>query len=554
MTHGNWNTAADSELLEACRNGETEAYAVLWERHHRAGEAAARGIAPTLDAGDLVSGAYLKILELIADGRGPTGAFRPYLYRVIRTLAADTYRSPEESSDELDAIPDLTEAGPWEDGAFDRNAAAQAFAGLNERWQAVLWYTVVEGMPPREAAVLLGMSANSVSALASRAREALQSGWVEAHVNRELAAAECQTTLANLQRYERGKLTAALRRDVEAHLDHCETCPRAVAEYSFLNQKLALVLASLFVGGGAAGSLLGAFGQSAPAMAATAVAAGSGSSGVSASALPAAGGSTGSAGSGGLGTGGSTLAGVITGPVGIIAGVAAAAIAVIAGGAIVLANVLGGGGSDATAVEASTSEVQPESKPSAKPETVEPKSSTPAPDTDAPVAEVPEIVDPDPAVPTDPNRDPGVSTPVPSVDPVPTPTPTPDPEPEPEPEPEPQVDPTLLPGAPVCSSSQNGVGGTFLYGLASRALQSASIRVLPAADATPVVLPESVVRTWSGRLWMSNSVTPLSQWPGLSTAPSPLDPVAPSILEIQVTDLAGKVSPWTRIDMSGCMP
>ncbi len=551
MTHKTWKTAADSELLDACRDGETEAYAVLWERHHQAGEAAARGIAPWLDAGDLVSGAYLKILELIADGRGPTGAFRPYLYRVIRTLAADEYRSPEDASDELDAIPDLTEAGPWEDGAFDRNAAAQAFAGLNERWQAVLWYTVVEGMPPRKAAVLLGMSANSVSALAVRAKEALQSGWVEAHVNRELAAAECQTTLTHLQRYERGKLTAALRRDVEAHLARCETCPGAVAEYSFLNQKLALVLASLFVGGGAAGSLLGAFGQAAPAMATGGAAGGAAvsASGSATGAGAAAGGGSGSA--GGLGAGGSTAVGVLTGPAALIAGVAVAAVAVIAGGAIVLSNVLGGSGPDATAAESTTSEVPAEAEPSAKPEpatTTAPKPSTPAPTTDTPVPEVPEVVVPDPTVRADPPRDPGTGTTTPPVDPTPTPTPTPTPDPDPDP----TVDPTLTPGVPACSTSQNGVGGTFVYGLASRALDGARVRVTQFPSTTPVMLPASVVKTWSGALWMSNSITPLSQWPGLADSPGFTDAVNPAVIEIQLTGRDGRVSAWTELDLSNC--
>ena len=238
MARNTWTTELDSELLEASRSGDNNAYAVLWERHHRAGLTAARSIAPRLDPSDLVSESYLRILELVQNGRGPTGAFRPYLYRVIRTVAADTYRPNEEASDRLEDIPDLTEAGPWEDGAFDRNSAAQAFAGLSERWQSVLWYTVVEGLPPREAAVLLGMSANGVSALAIRAREALQSGWVEAHVDRALADAACQFTLEHLQRYQRGKLTAAVTREVELHLDTCETCPKALAEYSTLNTRV----------------------------------------------------------------------------------------------------------------------------------------------------------------------------------------------------------------------------------------------------------------------------------------------------------------------------
>lgn len=234
-----WKAASDGELLDACREGDSAAFSHVWERHHRAGRVAARSIAPSLDADDLVSEAYLKIFELVRDGRGPRGAFRPYLYTVIRSVAADRLRSPEQASADLDQIPDLTEAGPWEDNAFDLNAAARAFESLNERWQAVLWYTEVEGMPPREAAALLGLSANGVSALAGRAREALQSAWVEAHVNRELAAAECGSTLEQLQRYQRGKLTARASREVAAHLDGCTSCAAAARECRALNDQLA---------------------------------------------------------------------------------------------------------------------------------------------------------------------------------------------------------------------------------------------------------------------------------------------------------------------------
>lgn len=185
---------SDEVLLARSREGDSAAFGELWERHRLAGIVAARGIAPTLDPDDLVSGAYLKIFELVRDGRGPTGAFRPYLYRVISSLAADSYRSPELSSSHLEEVPDLNEAGPWEDGAFDLNAAARAFESLPERWQSVLWYTEVEGMAPRQVAPLLGLSANGVSALAARAKEGLQSAWVETHIDMQLRDEACRAT------------------------------------------------------------------------------------------------------------------------------------------------------------------------------------------------------------------------------------------------------------------------------------------------------------------------------------------------------------------------
>lgn len=72
-----WEAMSDERLLRACRDGDTDAFAVLWERHRRAGFVAARNLAPSLDPDDLVSDAYLKIFELVREGRGPQETFRP---------------------------------------------------------------------------------------------------------------------------------------------------------------------------------------------------------------------------------------------------------------------------------------------------------------------------------------------------------------------------------------------------------------------------------------------------------------------------------------------
>lgn len=247
---------SDAELLALSREGDSAAFGVLWERHRLAGIVAAKNIAPSLDPDDLVSHAYLKIFELVRDGRGPTGAFRPYLYRVISSNASDAYRSQELTGISMVDIPNLNEAGPWEDGAFDINAAARAFESLPERWQSVLWYSEVEGMAPRQIAPLLGLSANGVSALTARAKEGLQSAWVETHIDMQLTEENCRSTREQLQRYQLGKLTARRSRAVADHLEHCESCAAAAAEFSMLNKQLALVLATILIGSVGAGTLL----------------------------------------------------------------------------------------------------------------------------------------------------------------------------------------------------------------------------------------------------------------------------------------------------------
>jgi RNA polymerase sigma factor (sigma-70 family) len=260
-----WGTDSDEELLQRCREGapavRNTAYSALWERHHRAGIRSAQRLAPRLDAEDLVATAYLKIYEALAKGKGPQGAFRPYLYQVIKGVAADSYLPQEDTTDILDTVPIAVPDAPWDESSFDLDAAAQAFASLPARWQTVLWYTVVEQLPPREVAKLMQLSPNAVSALAIRAREALQSAWVDAHIKTRHGSPECEFALRHVERLHRGRLTARVKREVEAHIGTCPTCARASSDIRTLNEKLALLLTAIFVGSGSA-TLLSGFGRS----------------------------------------------------------------------------------------------------------------------------------------------------------------------------------------------------------------------------------------------------------------------------------------------------
>lgn len=266
--HG--NAAWDEELLQACRRGDAVCFSLLWDRHRAAGLLAARSIAPSLDAEDLVSDAYLRIFELVCEGEGPQGAFRPYMYRVIGSAAVARASSPEQASADL-GDADLWEAGfreerTQENGALDLDAVADAFATLSSRRQAALWYTEVEGMPAGEAAHLLGISAIGASTLAARAGKALRSAWIAAHASRELPGESCRSTVERLQRYRRGRLAPWASREVAAHLDACDRCAKAAAEFSKLDGQLGLTLATVFLGSTGATALRGELGPRSSAM------------------------------------------------------------------------------------------------------------------------------------------------------------------------------------------------------------------------------------------------------------------------------------------------
>ncbi|MEV8338632.1 sigma-70 family RNA polymerase sigma factor [Leucobacter sp. NPDC077196] len=590
---------SDAELLDIVRAGDPSAFALLWQRHSRAGRTAARHMSSASHADDILSEAYLRIFELVLTGRGPRGAFRPYLYRTIRSIAADRWSSPEESSDDLDHVPDLTEAGPWEDGAFDRNAAARAFGSLNERWQAVLWYTEVEGMPPREVAKILGLSANAVSALAKRAREALQSAWVEVHVDRELRHAECRTTLDHLQRYQRGKLTAAASRAVSAHLDSCDDCARAAAEFAALNRQLALVLVGILLGGGTTFGFLGGSGAATPATAAGfADGAPAGSSGSEVAGPGSSGGSPpGGAASGSAG--GSVTAGTVTG--GILGGVsgtlllaaATAAALVVGGGALYLSRA-----ADASSNSeiVATPSLVPESEAEAQDPTAEDQSERGSEESAEESAEdraeqtadesrsgaagddAHEVVkipldsprsDPSGRTPSSPagedggdgddpdhpaSPQPGLNpipdpqpAPEPQPDPEPQPEPQPDPEPQPQPEPEPQPepipepdpqdegDPSLTPIDPRWARCSDG--SVYIEGRSALLGALVFARVVHAGQVTEH--PEQMQVLGDAR-WYSSSPVFL---PGTETG------AAGATLEIQLRLADGRASPWTQFPL-----
>lgn len=246
---------SDSELIDGTRAGSQDAYAELWRRHSNAGRTVARSITSSIDPDDLVSESFARIYQAVRRGKGPTGAFRPYLFTTIRNTAAAWGRARRETSlDTLDSFedPDTNEASSIE--ALDRSLSARAFRSLPTRWQEVLWYTEIEGMTPAEVAPLLGMKANSVSALAYRAREGLREAWIQAHLRSVDDDSEHAFTISRLGSYARGNLATRDTAKVEAHLDTCQRCTIVAAEAKEVGSRMALVLLPLVAGAaGAAG-------------------------------------------------------------------------------------------------------------------------------------------------------------------------------------------------------------------------------------------------------------------------------------------------------------
>jgi RNA polymerase sigma factor (sigma-70 family) len=418
---------SDERLLESARDGDDSAFAELWTRHSPAALRAATQFRYGGEPDDLVAEAYVRIFEAVRQGKGPRGAFRPYLLVTVRNLATRIAQSSrEDATDDLEALERAEFPADPAVAALDRSLTVRAFRSLPERWQTVLWYTAVEGMSPREASTLLGLSPNSTAALAHRAREGLRQAWIQAHVNDDSSSPECRWMLGVMGRFVRHELPARDRKRAMQHLSGCQKCVIVSEEIDDISARLALVMIPLLLGGAAGTGYLATLH---PAQLAAA-------HGIATD--PSAGTVTGTAPTTGAATGAASLTGGATTWV-IGAGIAA----VVAGAGVWGVVALTGRSSDAPMPPAVRAEdTLPPTAPDRTPEPPPVVNDAPP---ESPVAPVTVKV---PAAPT----------------PAPTPAPTTPPTEPTEPEPEPEVDPILRAPVVTVFPAQNSLTRPELAG------------------------------------------------------------------------------------------
>lgn len=247
---------SDPVLLSRVRAGDADAYALLFERHRAAATAFAGGLAGHSNADDLVAEAFAKVLDALQRDLGPTVSFRSYLLTSIRSIWNNTVRRDRRYDlvDDYDALPPLEALTLTDDPEqrFDNRAVAEAYRSLPERWQAVLWYTAVEGLPHTEVALHLGIKPNAVAALSFRAREGLRQAYLSAHLQ-TTAGTACATWAPLLPAYARGNLDKRKQPGMRAHLDSCVTCTLALADLDEVNNRLGALLLPIVLGPGLIG-------------------------------------------------------------------------------------------------------------------------------------------------------------------------------------------------------------------------------------------------------------------------------------------------------------
>lgn len=231
-------------------------YEDLWAQHEPAARRLAFTLVPPDAVEDVVAEAFAKVLAAMGRGRTPA-AFRPYLLAAVRNTARDWHSGRRRLV--LAPAPEPAPAPSPEHDVMRREdvtLARRAFERLPERWRWVLWQTAVCERSVSQLAHESGLAPNTISQLASRAREGLRQAWLSEHAADASADPACQQVAPYLGAAVRGKAGERHQAQLRGHLARCPRCRSARAELAMLNTHLGGLLVPAAVSAGVLAKVL----------------------------------------------------------------------------------------------------------------------------------------------------------------------------------------------------------------------------------------------------------------------------------------------------------
>lgn len=237
----------DPDLISFARNGNTEAFAVLYTRYAYVATRLARHLAPQSDADDIVAESFAQVLDQVRRGKGPEKAFRAYLFTAVRHEAGRKGKARQRVTP-TDDLATIDTPVPFRDGQlddFEKSVVRAAYESLPARWRTVLWHLDVEGRKPQELGPLLGLKPNSVSALVYRARAGLREAYLHQHLGDEAPGSSrvCRDVRPKLSGVVRRTLSMREQEKVHAHLDTCRHCMGLYLELQEINRSVGAYVA-----------------------------------------------------------------------------------------------------------------------------------------------------------------------------------------------------------------------------------------------------------------------------------------------------------------------
>jgi RNA polymerase sigma factor (sigma-70 family) len=234
---------ADQSLLEALRGGNNAAAAGLYTHNYAKALVVARKLAGMGAAEDLVQDAFMIVFASIKAGKGPDRHFRAYLLTTLRhqyqynqeiaarLLSAGDYNDIEAY------IPFGEHPAELLETSDDSALIMRALKTLPRPWQEVLWRTEVDGVGAATIAADLGVTTNSASALAYRARKGLTVAYLNGQVFAELSG-ECAVHAPHIPQLLRAELSGPRAAQLEIHLNRCTRCRRLADDIIDANSAL----------------------------------------------------------------------------------------------------------------------------------------------------------------------------------------------------------------------------------------------------------------------------------------------------------------------------
>lgn len=171
---------SDEALMQSVRDGDLQAFQILYERHHRAVFAVAlRSLGDRPAAEDVLQETFLRVYTGRREYR-PLAAFRSWLFTIARHQVIDQVRkcragSPLESDDPLERVSDPTASPLQEVEARElSDRLGRALARLPRARREVVLLSRVAGLGHEEVARVTGQSPAAVRVALHRALRELQ--------------------------------------------------------------------------------------------------------------------------------------------------------------------------------------------------------------------------------------------------------------------------------------------------------------------------------------------------------------------------------------------
>lgn len=223
---------ADIDLVAAFRSGEDAAAAELYRRYYMKLVFGVATKLPSLQiAEDCVGNAFLKVLEIIRRGKGPTVNFYGYLRTAVVKESANFYLNGSQLAplDEIEDrdIPQVPTAE--ENLQLDEPSVYSALETLPDDWRKLLILRYVENKKPAEIAEALHTTSPVVRQRLFRAKNGLRDAYLkQLTVSRSFG--DCAAYSQDLVDYATGRHDAAGENRFPSHLANCSDCQQNCEE------------------------------------------------------------------------------------------------------------------------------------------------------------------------------------------------------------------------------------------------------------------------------------------------------------------------------------